>query len=205
MTAIPVPRTQYAKSGKVSLAYQIVGDGPIDLVFCQGFVSNVDFWWEMPVAARLLRRLGSFSRLIIWDKRGTGLSDPVDHVPTLDERVEDLRAVMAAAGSERAAIYGISEGGPMSMHFAAAHPERTAALILYGSFARFTAAPDWPWGMTPAEVDALLEEIDTSWGEGAMAGYLPPASAARHASGRVGDGSSALAPVPPWAERCSKP
>jgi pimeloyl-ACP methyl ester carboxylesterase len=173
MTAI-VPQTRYAKSGKVSLAYQVVGEGPIDLVFCQGFVSNVDFWWEMPIAARLLRRLASFSRLIIWDKRGTGLSDPVDRVPTLEERVDDLHAVMAAAGSERAAIYGISEGGPMSMHFAAAHPERTAALILYGSFPRFTAAPDWPWGFSRAELDRFLEEIDTSWGEGAMADLFAP-------------------------------
>jgi pimeloyl-ACP methyl ester carboxylesterase len=174
MTDTPAPQTRYAKSGKVSLAYQVVGSGPIDLVFCQGFVSNVDYWWEMPVAARLLRRLASFSRLIIWDKRGTGLSDPVDRVPTLEERVDDLQAVMAAAGSERAAIYGISEGGPMSMHFAAAHPERTAALILYGSFPRFTTAPDWPWGFSRAELDGFLEEIETSWGEGAMADLFAP-------------------------------
>ncbi len=175
MTAIPAPpHTRYAKSGGVSLAYQVVGEGPIDLVFCQGFVSNVDYWWEMPVAARLLRRLSSFSRLIIWDKRGTGLSDPVDHVPSLEERVEDLEAVMAAAGSERAAIYGISEGGPMSMQFAAVHPERTTALILYGSFPRLTAAPDWPWGMNRSDFDALLAEIDTSWGEGAMADVFAP-------------------------------
>jgi pimeloyl-ACP methyl ester carboxylesterase len=168
------PQTRYAKSGKVSLAYQVAGEGPIDLVFCQGFVSNLDLWWEMAAAARLLRRLASFSRLILWDKRGTGLSDPVDRVPTMDERVGDLQAVMDAAGSEHAAIFGISEGGPMSLHFAAAHPERTTALVLYGSFPRFIAAPDWPYGKSRAEVDEWLKEVDTSWGQGALADWFAP-------------------------------
>ncbi|MCA1841970.1 MAG: adenylate/guanylate cyclase domain-containing protein [Actinobacteria bacterium] len=158
----------------MSLAFQVVGDGAVDLVFCQGFVSNVDLWWEMPAAARLMLRLASFSRLILWDKRGTGLSDPVERPPTMDERVNDLQAVMDAAGADHAAILGISEGGPMSLNFALRHPERTTALILYGSFPRFTAAPDWPCGLSRARIDELLEEIDTRWGEGAMADLFAP-------------------------------
>jgi len=183
------PKTRYAKStGDVHIAYQVVGDGPVDLVFIQGFVSNVDYWWEMPVAARLLNRLASFSRLILWDKRGTGLSDPVDRVPTLDERVEDLHAVMQAVGSERAALYGISEGGPMALLFAAAHPERTSGLILYGSSPKFSRAPDWPWGWTAEEVHGWLEEIDRDWAEGAMFDLFAPGyahlEAARQSWGR---------------------
>src|SRR5205823_3161272 len=140
--AVPA-KTRYAKSGNVSIAYQVVGEGPIDLVFTQGFVSNVEHWWEMPTAVRLLERLATFSRVILWDKRGTGLSDPSDRHPTLDERVDDLRAVMDTVGSERAAHYGISEGGPMSLLFAAAHPERTSALILYGTSPKFGVGPEW--------------------------------------------------------------
>ena len=182
------PKTRYAKSGGVSIAYQVVGGGPVDLVFIQGFVSNVDYWWEMPVAARLLNRLASFSRLILWDKRGTGLSDPVDRVPELDERVEDLRAVMGAVGSERAALYGISEGGPMALLFAATYPEQTSALILYGSSARLSWAPDWPWGWTETELRGWLEEIDRDWGEGALFDVFAPGyagiDAARQSWGR---------------------
>jgi class 3 adenylate cyclase len=171
--AVPA-RTRYAKSGGVSIAYQVVGDGPIDLVFTQGFVSNVDHWWEMPNAVRLLERLASFSRLILWDKRGTGLSDPSDRVPTSDERVDDLRAVMESVGSERAALYGISEGGPMSVLFAATYPERTSALVLYGTSPKFTVAPEWSWGFEPGEIKGFLEEIDQSWGEGALAELFAP-------------------------------
>jgi pimeloyl-ACP methyl ester carboxylesterase len=183
------PKTRYAKgTGDVHIAYQVVGEGPVDLVFIQGFVSNVDYWWEMPVAARLLNRLASFSRLILWDKRGTGLSDPVDRVPTLDERVEDLRAVMQAVGSERTALYGISEGGPMALLFAAAHPEQTSALILYGSSPKFSQAPDWPWGWTAEEVHGWLEEIDRDWADGAMFDLFAPGyahiEAARQSWGR---------------------
>ena len=168
------PKTRYAKSAGASIAYQVVGDGPIDLVFNQGFVSNVELWWEMPTAVRIVERLTSFSRLILWDKRGTGLSDPFHRVPTLDERVDDLRAVMDSVGSERAALFGISEGGPMSLLFAASHPERISALVLYGTSPKFRAGPDWDYGWALDEVEGWLEEIDQSWGDGALADLFAP-------------------------------
>ncbi len=112
------PKTRYAKSGGVSIAYQVFGEGPLDLVFIPGFVSNVEFYWELPGIRHLFERLASFARVVIWDKRGTGLSDPVDRVPTLDERVDDLKAVMDTVGLERAAFFGLSEGGPMALLFA---------------------------------------------------------------------------------------
>src|ERR687888_1949676 len=124
------PRTQYAKSGDISIAYQVVGDGPIDLVLVPGFVSHVELAWEFPPARHIYERLASFSRLILFDKRGTGLSDPVTGAPTLEERMDDVRAVMDAAGSEQAALFGASEGGVMCSVFAATYPERTRALVL---------------------------------------------------------------------------
>jgi class 3 adenylate cyclase len=175
------PKTRYAKSGGVSIAYQVVGDGPVDLVFTQGFVSNVDHWWDMPAAVRILERLASFSRLILWDKRGTGLSDPSDRAPTLDQRVDDLRAVMEAVGSEQAALFGISEGGPMSLLFAASYPERTSALVLYGTTPKFLAGPGWEWGWTAAELERFLAEVDESWGEGALAEMFAPSYAGNEA------------------------
>jgi pimeloyl-ACP methyl ester carboxylesterase len=130
--------TRYAKSGDVHIAYQVVGDGPIDIVFVPGWITHLELAWEDPLEAAFLRRLASFSRLIVFDKRGTGLSDrvPVNELPILEERMDDVRAVMDAAGSERAALLGVSEGGPLSSLFAATYPERTAALVLYGAFAR---------------------------------------------------------------------
>src|SRR4051794_37688621 len=130
------PPTRYAKSGDASIAYQVVGDGPIDLVLVLGFATHLDLQWEMPAFARFFERLSSFSRLIVFDKRGTGLSDPAADAPTLEERVDDVRAVMDAAGSERAALFGISEGGPMSVLFAGTHPERVTGLVLYGAMGR---------------------------------------------------------------------
>ena len=124
------PRTRYARSGELSIAYQVVGSGDLDLVLAPGFVSNLEWGWQEPTLRRYLERLASFSRLILFDKRGTGLSDPVAGPATLEERVDDLRAVMDAAGSERAAVLGISEGGSMAMLVAAQHPERTRALVL---------------------------------------------------------------------------
>jgi pimeloyl-ACP methyl ester carboxylesterase len=130
------PETRYAQSGELSVAYQVVGDGPIDLVFVPGFVSHLELNWENPTSARFFRRLASFARLIMFDKPGTGLSDPLlGAPPTLDQRMDDVRAVMDAAGSERAALFGLSEGGPMSMLFAATHPGRATHLILFGTFA----------------------------------------------------------------------
>src|SRR5919112_970073 len=131
------PKTSYAKNGDVSIAYQVVGDGSLDLVFVPGFVSHLDLWWSFPETAAFLRRLASFSRLILFDKRGTGLSDPVPGVPTLEERMEDLHAVLDAVGSERVALFGASEGGPMCILFAATYPERTSALAVYGSAPKF--------------------------------------------------------------------
>jgi pimeloyl-ACP methyl ester carboxylesterase len=137
-----VQQTRYAKSGDVSIAYQVVGDGPVDLVIVPGWVSNIDVFWEEPRLARLLTRLASFSRLILFDKRGTGLSDRVSDMPSLEVRMDDVRAVMDAVGSQRAALFGYSEGGAMCILFAATYPDRAAALIMCGSFARRTSAPD---------------------------------------------------------------
>ena len=171
------PKTRYAKSGGVSIAYQVVGDGPRDIVFIPGYVSNVEFFWELPPTARLFGRLASFARVILWDKRGTGLSDPVPHVPTLDQRADDLMAVMDAAGCERASFFGVSEGGPMSLLFAAAHPERTSALVLYGASPKFSSSPDWEWGWSPEEITQRFDEIERDWGEGALLSLFAPSQA----------------------------
>jgi pimeloyl-ACP methyl ester carboxylesterase len=130
------PETRYAKSGDVHIAYQVVGGGPFDLVYVPGFVSNMDLQWEMPEWARFFSRLAAFSRLILFDKRGTGLSDRDVGIASLEERMDDVRAVMDAAGSERAALFGVSEGGPMSLLFAATYPQRAQALVLYGAYAK---------------------------------------------------------------------
>jgi class 3 adenylate cyclase len=159
------PSTHYAKSGGTSIAFQVVGDGPIDLVLVLGYATHVELQWESPLFARSFERISSFSRLILFDKRGTGLSDPVSEVPTLEQRIDDVRAVMDAAGSERAALFGVSEGGPMSVLFAAAHPERVTALVLYGAMGRTTEAPDYPWAQ-PAETlrESAAEFIAPYWG-----------------------------------------
>jgi pimeloyl-ACP methyl ester carboxylesterase len=143
------PDTRYARSGTVSIAYQVIGDGPIDIVSVPGFVSHVECFWDIPSFARAWQRLSSFARLIVFDKRGTGLSDRTPGVPTLEERLDDVRAVMDAAGSERAALVSISEGGPMSLLFAATYPQRTRALVLWGSFARLLVAQDYEIGIPP--------------------------------------------------------
>ena len=145
------PEVQFARSGDVSIAYAVVGDGPFDLVFVTGWVLSVlEAAWDGP-AAQLLTELASFSRLILFDKRGTGLSDRTTGIPDLETRMDDIRAVMDAAGSRRAGLLGVSEGGPMTLLFAASHPERTAAVVLYGSGASWVKAPDYPWGATPDE------------------------------------------------------
>jgi len=171
------PPTQYAKSGDSSIAYQVVGDGPIDLVLVLGFATHLELQWEMPPIARFLERISSFSRLILFDKRGTGLSDPVTDVPTLEQRIDDVRAVMDAAGSKRAALFGVSEGGPMSALFAATHPDRVTALVLHGAMGRTTEAPDYPWA-SPAEAlrESAAEFIAPYWGrqpEGIMELFAP--------------------------------
>ncbi len=160
------PQTRYAQSGDVSIAYQVVGDGSLDIVLVHGWVSNVDETWTEPALAQFQSRLASFSRLILFDKRGTGLSDRVheSQLPTLEQRMDDVRAVMDAAGSRRAALLGISEGGPMCILFAATYPERTAALMTFGSYSRNLAAPDYPWGRSEQMHRNMVEEIRAGWG-----------------------------------------
>ena len=160
------PETRYAKSGDVNIAYQVVGDGPLDLVLVHGWVQSFDAGWEIEPIERFYRRLASFSRLILFDKRGTGLSDrvPPDDLPTLETRMDDMRVVMDAVGVERAAVAGHSEGGSMAALFAATYPERTQALVMIGSAARTRWAPDYPIGATDEEIDALVQSILDGWG-----------------------------------------
>jgi len=159
-----IPRTQYARSGKVNIAYQVTGEGPLDLVYVPGWVSHVELRWQDPDIARFLRRLASFSRLITFDKRGTGMSDrvPDDQLPALETRMDDLRAVMDAVGSQRAALFGFSEGGNMCMLFAATHPERTIALVTYSCFAKRIWSPDYPWAPTPEDRAKEYEQVSAN-------------------------------------------
>jgi pimeloyl-ACP methyl ester carboxylesterase len=160
----PVPETRYAKSGDVHIAYQVLGEGPIDLVFVPGFVSNVEATWAQPGRAAFFRRLASFSRLILFDKRGTGMSDRTSQNFTLEQRMEDVHVVMDAAGSKRAALFGISEGGPMSILFAASYPQRTSALALYGAYAKRSWAEDHPFGWPEEKWAAVLQGMERNWG-----------------------------------------
>jgi len=160
----PPVEVHYARSGDVNIAYQVLGSGPIDLVFVMGWVSHLDYFWREPSFARFLRRLAAVSRLILFDKRGTGLSDPVLLMPTLEQRMDDVRAVMDSVGSRRAVLLGVSEGGPMCGLFAATYPERTESLIMIGTYARRLRAPDYPWGPTPEQRDAFCRELLEHWG-----------------------------------------
>ena len=158
------PRTHYAKSGDVNIAYQVLGEGPIDLIYVPGWVSHIEYGWEQPIVARFFRRIASFSRLILFDKRGTGLSDQTSDLPTLEQRMDDVRAVMEAAGSERAAVFGMSEGGNMAMLFAATYPERTLALITFGVFAKRVWDSEYPWAPTPEARQGFYDAIEKDWG-----------------------------------------
>jgi class 3 adenylate cyclase/alpha-beta hydrolase superfamily lysophospholipase len=159
------PSTRYAHSPDgVSIAFQVHGDGPLDLVFVPGFVSHVELIWEEPAIARFLRRLASFSRLVVFDKRGQGLSDRLGRPPTLEQSMDDLGAVMDAAGLERAAIFGISEGGPMSMLFAATYPDRVSSIVLYGTYARMLKAPGFPEGVREERFDEWTALVREQWG-----------------------------------------
>jgi pimeloyl-ACP methyl ester carboxylesterase len=160
------PRIHYARSGRVNIAYQVLGDGPVDLVFVMGWVSHLEYFWNEPSFARFLTRLSGMARLILFDKRGTGLSDRVSdgELPTLEQRMDDVRAVMEAAGSQRAVLLGVSEGGPLCALFAATHPARTEGLIMIGSYARRMQAPDYPWGVTQDERDRFCQSILDQWG-----------------------------------------
>jgi class 3 adenylate cyclase len=170
------PETRYARSGDLNIAYQVLGEGPFDLVYVPGFVSNIDMMWDEPGMRRFLERLAAFSRLILFDKRGTGLSDPVsvDLLPTLEDRMDDLRAVRAAVGPAPAALLGHSEGGNMCVLFASSHPERTAALVLVGCYAKRVPSDDYPWAPSPERRRRAIEEAETSWGSPGMIRGLAP-------------------------------
>ena len=159
-----LPQTRYAKSGDVNIAYQVLGQGPPDLVLIPGWVSNIEIFWEEPAVVRFFTRLASFSRLILFDKRGTGLSDRVAEMPNLETRMDDVRAVLDTVGSERAALFGYSEGGVLCALFAATYPNRASALIMHGSYARLTSAPDYPWGLNEQERSAFVDQAVREWG-----------------------------------------
>ena len=164
--------TQYAKSGDIHIAYQAFGDGPINLVMVPGFVSNVEDYWDQPDFARFLNRLGSYARVVTFDKRGTGMSDRVAELPGLDQRMDDLRAVMDAAGMDQAALLGISEGAPLSVLFAATYPDRCRALVLYGSFSRFSY-----WFPTEEALGQFFSYVEQSWGTGGSVQRFAPSRA----------------------------
>jgi class 3 adenylate cyclase len=174
------PETRYTKSGDVNIAYQVAGEGPFDLIWVPGWISNVEESWEVPEYAHFLRRLASFSRLILFDKRGTGLSDRVsnERLPTLEQRMDDVRAVLEAAGSERAALFGASEGGNMSVLFTATYPERVRALVLAGIYAKRLWSPDYPWAPTPEEREREHEVIEREWAGEMDVSELAPRAAA---------------------------
>jgi pimeloyl-ACP methyl ester carboxylesterase len=161
-----VPETQYAQSGELSIAYQVVGDGPLDILFVPGFVSNVELMWDMPNFERMLQRLSGIGRLVFFDKRGTGCSDRSLGTGSSEDRMDDLRAVADAAGIESAVVIGISEGGPLAILFAASFPERVRSLVLWGTFARALWAPDYDQGLPPELVDAFIEDVKSKWGTG---------------------------------------
>lgn len=170
-TALPFglehpPETMYARSGDVNIAYQVIGDAPLDLVFVMGWVSHLEYFWREPSFARFLSRLASFARLILFDKRGTGLSDrvPINELPTLEQRMDDVRAVMDAVGTERAALCGVSEGGPMCSLFAATYPEKTLALVMIGTYAKRIRDVDYPWAPTTEHRQQFFEEMREQWG-----------------------------------------
>jgi pimeloyl-ACP methyl ester carboxylesterase len=163
------PHTHYAKSGEVHIAYQVFGDGPINVVFTPPFVSNVEHWWDEPDVTRGLLRLASYARVAIFDKRGTGMSDRVAELPGVDQRMDDLRAVIDAANMEQAALIGVSEGVPLTALFAATYPDRCSALVLYGGFAQFTS-----WFPTQAALNEFFGYVEQAWGSGASLRTFAP-------------------------------
>jgi pimeloyl-ACP methyl ester carboxylesterase len=166
------PVTRYAKSGDVHIAYQLFGEGPVNVVLAPPFISNVEHWWDEPDIARWLLRLGSYARVVMFDKRGTGMSDRIAELPGLDERMDDLRSVMDAVGMEQAALLGISEGGPLTALFAATYPDRCRSLVLYGSFARFTS-----WFATEEALKEFFKYVDQAWGSGGSLRKFAPSRA----------------------------
>ncbi len=161
-----LPKTQYVQSGDANIAYQVIGEGDIDIVFVMGWVSHLEYFWKEPNFAEFLNRLASFSRLILFDKRGTGLSDrvPLSQLPTLEQRMEDVHAVMDAVGSKKATLIGVSEGGPMCSLFAATYPERTSALVMIGTYAKRIKDEDYPWGVSKDDRERFFELMQEEWG-----------------------------------------
>lgn len=172
-----VPETRYAKSGKTHIAYQVLGDARIDLLLLGGFISHIEAQWEEPSYARFLERLASFTRLIMLDQRGTGLSDRVGRLPTLEQQVEDVLSVMEAVGSQRAALFCVAQGGPLGTLIAAAHPNRTSALLLWASYARLLEDDDYPWGRDETSYRRLMRTLETTWGSGGYLDLLAPSVA----------------------------
>lgn len=176
------PETQFTSVGDISIAYQVVGDGPIDLVYAQGWLTNIEYAWESPHYAEFLTKLGRFSRLIFFDKRGTGLSERNVGFPTLEQRTEDIVAVLDAVGLEKAAFFGMSEGGNMAALFAATHPERTRGLVLSGTSARGSWAPDYPWRSYTKDMDGLIADMRQNWGKPISLGEAAPGVADNEAA-----------------------
>jgi len=168
------PETRYAKSGDVHIAYQVVGEGPIDLVFVPGLFSNVEHQWEEPGFAHFLQRLASFSRLIVVDARGTGLSDRAPELPPMEEQMDDVLAVLDSVGSSSVAFFGLSQAGPMAILFAASHPERTRALVLYATYATPRKKKDYPWGRSGEWLEDYERQIDQQWGSGLFLSQVAP-------------------------------
>src|SRR5260221_2494508 len=191
-----MPTTHSARSEGFNIAYQVVGNGPVDLVYVPGWVSHVELAWEMPELVHGFERLASFSRLILFDKRGRGMSDPVApaSLPTLEQRMDDVRAVMDAVGSERAVVFGASEGGNMSMLFAATYPQRTVALCTFGCTARRLWTPDYPWAPTWERRSGEIKQVERDWAAGLGWGDIAPSP---HPEG--------LAELSRYYRRCARP
>jgi pimeloyl-ACP methyl ester carboxylesterase len=169
------PPIEYARSGDLFIAYQVVGEGPFDLLLTQPWNSHLELCWEWPQNARFLEDIASFSRLILYDRRGTGLSDRLSAQASFEDSMDDIGAVLDAVGSERAALMGTAEGGPLCMLFAATYPERISALVLYGTYPRMSQAPDYPWGVTPERHRRILDTYEQKWGRAPIGlGTLAP-------------------------------
>lgn len=196
-----LPETRYARSGDVGIAFQVFGEGELDLVLAYPWVSHLDLQWENPAIASFMRRLATFARVIVFDRRGVGLSDQMEGAATLEERMDDVRAVMDAVGSDRAALLGMSEGAQMCMLFAATYPQRTSALVLWGAMARSTEAPDYPFAPPmDALVESYSELMAPMWGQGSSVDIFSPSLAdnprARQFIGRLEKGAGS--PLRVW-------
>jgi pimeloyl-ACP methyl ester carboxylesterase len=183
-----IPTTHYVKSDGIHIAYQVLGEGSFDLLFVPGFVSNVEATWGSPDLSAFFRRLASFCRVILFDKRGTGMSDRGSQIFTLEQRMHDVQAILDAVGSHQAALFGVSEGGPMSLLYAASYPQRTSALVLYGSYAKRSWAPDYPFGWNDEQWQRVLDDIEHKWGTPQAFNILmrvPSAASDRDAAERI--------------------